>query len=314
MPDLSALSQLEAEDNDEFEYDFERPRQNSEIQQDPTRFIHKGEQLRDLSIQLGSDTLPRFCCACHKNNIAVRRAINKDKSLPTVIKRLSAYSAKHKNSINRVKLSIKNKARLRIENATRWSSEYLVMESHHKAYKRNIFTEEYPCPVSFNCLEYYLQILLPAFQFNLIMQKTKSSIGDVLPSLNMMISRWTRMDVPAKYRILCNNLISAFKQKFSYEIDSPIYCVASLLNVSKLNMWQKRSDCAHVRKNGIENLTTVARTFLFKSKTLPDLSSSLSKNISNSSSIDSLNAMLKDDDYCSENEIGILILDLDLFK
>ena len=92
---------------------------------------------------------------------------------------LSSYSAKHKNSISRVKLSIKRKARLRIENKTRWSSSYLVLESHHKGYLRDILPADFPCPVKFADIDYYLQILLPALQFNLIMQKTKSSIADV---------------------------------------------------------------------------------------------------------------------------------------
>ena len=141
-------------------------------------------------MELGTDKLPRYSCACHKNNIAVRWAINADKYLPRVLKNLSSYSAKHKNSINRNKLSIQKKARLRIENSTRWSSCFLVLESHHKGYLRNIFSSDLPCPVSFQALEFYLQILLPAFQFNLIMQKTKSSIGDVLPTLMIMISKW----------------------------------------------------------------------------------------------------------------------------
>jgi hypothetical protein len=66
------------------------------------------------------------------------------------------------------------KIRLRIENKTRWSSTFSMLESFHKACLRNVFSNEPSCPVSYEVIEIYLQILLPAFQFNLVMKKTKS--------------------------------------------------------------------------------------------------------------------------------------------
>ena len=71
----------------------------------------------------------------------------------------------------------------------------------------------------------------------------------------IMILKWMRMDVPHKYMQLTNNLIKAFKHKFKFEINSPIYCVASLFNVSKLHQRQFRSDCDSLRKMAIENIT-----------------------------------------------------------
>ena len=71
----------------------------------------------------------------------------------------------------------------------------------------------------------------------------------------IMISKWMRIDVPHKYMQLTNNLIKAFKHKFKFEINSPIYCVASLFNVSKLHQRQFRSDCDSLRKMAIENIT-----------------------------------------------------------
>ena len=120
--------------------------------------------------------------------------------MPSVIKKLSSYAAKQKNSISRVKLSIKSKARLRIENKTRWSSEFMVLEAFHKGYLENIFGD-YPCPVRFEAIEYYIQILLPALTFNLTMQRTGSSISDVLPTLMMILTKWRRMKVPPKYQV-----------------------------------------------------------------------------------------------------------------
>ena len=250
--------------------------------------------------------MPRISCACHKNNIAVRFAIAKDKFLPQIIRRLSSYSAKQKNSISRVKLSIQKKARLRIENATRWSSQFLLIESHHNGYKKGIFTDEFPCPVKFEALELYLQILHPAFQFNLIMQRTTSTIADVLPALAIMTSKWSRMIVPSQYKQLCKNLILAFNKKFKYELESPIYCVASLLNVSKLHKWQTRSDCTYIRRTAIDNLVTVAKQFL--SKKYPNINSEpveTETDLSQASSEeDSLNGLFEDDTYNDPATIG----------
>ena len=257
----------------------------------------------------GSRKLPRFSCACHKNNIAVRLAIKNDKYLPKVIKRLSSYSAKQKNSISRVKFSIKNKARLRINNKTRWSSDYLVIESHHKGYRRNIFPIEFPCPIRFTALEIYLQILYPAFKFNLIMQRTTSTIADVLPALKIMISKWSRMIVPTKYQDLCHNLILAFKHKFKHELNCPIYHVAALLNVSKLKAWQTRLDCVEMRRKAIDNLVVVAKEFRKEKSGAEIRVESVSALASRSSSMaDSLNGLLQDDDYQDTTLIGKKII------
>ena len=92
-----------------------------------------------------------------------------------------------------------------------------MLDSFHRALKKQAFPPDAPCPVSLEVLELYLQILQPAFQFNLIMQKSKSSIADVLPALNIMLSKWNRMQVTGVYRQLCDNLIAAFKHKFKDE-------------------------------------------------------------------------------------------------
>jgi hypothetical protein len=75
----------------------------------------------------------------------------------------------------------------------------------------------------------YMQILLPAFNFNLIMQKTNSNIGGVVPNIKILISKWSRMQTNENFKLLCNYLIAVFKHKFNYELNS---AVASLLNVS----------------------------------------------------------------------------------
>ena len=89
------------------------------------------------------------------------------------------------------------------------------------------------------------------------MQKTSSTIGDVLPMLNVIISRWKRFDVPQSYRQLCFALIQAFEHKFDYEINSSIYAVAALFNVSKLHTWYNRTDCENIRTKAIGNMIDV---------------------------------------------------------
>lgn len=299
---------LEQIDFDELaEYDFSRLNTNTtnELNNKP---------IKDLSINLGTDEIPRYSCACHKNNIAVRIAIKKHNHISRVLVKLSKYAAKHKNSINLVKLSIKKKARLRIENKTRWSSSYLMLESFHRAYLRNAFPSESPCPVSFEDIELYLQILLPAFKFNLIMQKTKSTIGDILPTLNIMLSKWNRMEVTGKYKDLCNNLILAFQHKFKFELKSEIYAVAALFNVSKLDMWYKRKDCTEMRTRAIDNIVNTAISFLNNKTTHADAQENLEQTISTSSSVDSLIGMMRDDDYLSENEVNSEVTSMTILK
>ena len=50
------------------------------------------------------------------------------------------------------------------------------------------------------------------------MQKYKLSIADVLPSLEIVLSIWARMELYGEYNELRKHLIAAFKFKFSYEI------------------------------------------------------------------------------------------------
>jgi hypothetical protein len=75
--------------------------------------------------------------------------------------------------------------------------------------------------------------------------------------LNIIISRWKRFDVPQSYRQLCFALIQAFEHKFDYEINSSIYTVAALFNVSKLHTWYNRTDCENIRTKAIGNIIDV---------------------------------------------------------
>jgi hypothetical protein len=99
-------------------------------------FGQRGEKFTAFNINLGTNDCPRFSCACHKNNVAVRMAIKKSKPLCQVLRVLSAYAAKTKNSINLYKLNLKTKAKLRIENQTRWSSSFLMLAAFQQFSRR----------------------------------------------------------------------------------------------------------------------------------------------------------------------------------
>ena len=174
-----------------------------------------------------------------------------------------------------------------------------MLASHHKGHLRKIYHDDYPCPVRFEAIEIYLQILLPAFTFNLIMQRTSSSIADVLPSLIIMMTRWSKIVVPEKYKKLCSNLIAAFKHKFKYELASPIYSVATLLNVSELSGWFDGTDCKEIRRSAVDNMVKVATEFLYKKNEILDSQEVIS---SQASSVDSMNCFLRDDDCRGNNE------------
>jgi hypothetical protein len=135
------------------------------------------------------------------------------------------------------------------------------MQSFHKAYKRNAFSTSNPCPVSFDIIEKYMQILLPAFQFNLIMQQTQSSIGDVIPALKIIISKWRRFNFSGVYKDLCMKLVQSFEAKFQYELNSHVYQVASLLETNKLRVWLNREDCADIRTSAFANVCLVYNSF-----------------------------------------------------
>jgi len=80
-----------------------------------------------LKLNLGTCDCPRFSCACHKSNCAVRWAIKNHPIFSRVLARLSSHASSVKNSINVYKLNISKKAKLRIESLTRWSSSFLML-------------------------------------------------------------------------------------------------------------------------------------------------------------------------------------------
>ncbi|RNA38909.1 hypothetical protein BpHYR1_038624 [Brachionus plicatilis] len=103
--------------------------------------LTKGEPLSEKDVELGVNKVPRFSCACHKANLAVRHAISLHK-IGDDLKKLNLVNSHIRKSIQLNKTFNKSKARLRLENATRWSSAFLMLESVKRAYDKELFNEE----------------------------------------------------------------------------------------------------------------------------------------------------------------------------
>jgi len=166
--------------------------QRSEVETDfteleETMYLSRNHgSLNNLNIKLGTNELPRFSCAAHKMNIAVRKAILSHKPLSKMLGKLSKFAASVKHSINLSKIHLSNKCCLRCENATRWGSSFLMLWSYIKAYNSSAFEFE-SCPYTLEKIELYFQILKPVYRFNLFVQKTNSTICEVLPLLSTLI-------------------------------------------------------------------------------------------------------------------------------
>jgi hypothetical protein len=57
-----------------------------------------------LEIELGTNKLPRFSCACHKTNLAVRKAIKTSKAFVNALAALNNFASKKKTT-NKVKVT-----------------------------------------------------------------------------------------------------------------------------------------------------------------------------------------------------------------
>ena len=135
---------------------------------------------------MGSDDIPRFSCGCHKINLAVRKAIRAHKPLLDILTTLNRSNAHFRKSCTFSSVFREKKCRLRLENLTRWSSSYLILESVKRAYDKNAFIESNPdkrCPVAIEKIELYLQILKPVYLLSIALQNNNSSISDTIPGI-----------------------------------------------------------------------------------------------------------------------------------
>ena len=98
-----------------------------------------------------------------------------------------------------------------------------------KHIKKNIFTDEIKCSITLAEIEFYIEILLPAYRFTLLHQRTAANIAEVVPTLQMLIKKYEQFAVDTKKRPFSEALIKHIKVKFEYEFESNIYAVAAYL-------------------------------------------------------------------------------------
>ena len=84
------------------------------------------------------------------------------------------------------------------------------------------------------------------YKFSLFVQRNDSPIDEEIPALLIMFEdlknlKINEIQISGNIAKLRDQLINAFKKKFHYELESNIFLVSSLLMVSKLNIWYKRS-------------------------------------------------------------------------
>jgi hypothetical protein len=257
LQEISAFNFTNTVDNQSEEL-CETTELNFEREYDETR----GDRVESLEIKLGTNVLPRISCAAHKANISVRGAIKSHSQFSNILSTLSKFCATSHRAIQKANFHNAAKSRLRCDNKTRWNSSFLMLISVMKAYEKDVFNNNYKCPYSLATIEKYVQVLLPAYKFSLFVQRNDSPIGEVIPALLIMFEELKNLKIngiPISGNIakLRDQLLNAFKKKFQYELESNIYLVSSLLMVSKLNIWYKRSFSKDYVKKAIDALIDV---------------------------------------------------------
>ena len=188
----------------------------------------------DLTLKIGNTVFPRLSCACHKLNIVIHSAIENQGFLKVIIQKLSSFAGSIRNSISLNQIFTDLKCRPKIENKTRWFSQYYVLLWAKKAYEKDTFDQaQLKCPVSLKIIESYIQILLPAYQMNLGLQGANACISDVLPSILRLNYIWNHMRTDYEQKELLYFLIF-FLKKFKYEMESHLYHVIILIYLKLL--------------------------------------------------------------------------------
>jgi hypothetical protein len=107
-----------------------------------------------------------------------------------------------------------------------------MFESIKRAYDRDAFTDEDPCPIDLKTTEMLFQILKPAYIVPLSFQKNSSTIGDTIRSILKLIDHWEKLSntgLPLTAQRLCRLLIKCVKYKFKFEVNSSVHQVISLI-------------------------------------------------------------------------------------
>lgn len=112
------------------------PETFDENEKNSFNFVYKNNKpIEHLDLKIGESVIHRHSCGCHKLNLVVRRSISRLTFLCNILKELNKSNSTIRKTIelNRVF----EKSRLRLENLTRWSSAYLMLESVKNAYDKS---------------------------------------------------------------------------------------------------------------------------------------------------------------------------------
>ena len=218
--ETQTTEQLETQATDQVETQVEKNLESEFLDEN----FYNDSPIDKLVINLGSSDLPRICCANHKLNLAVRYAMVQHKTICDDMKKVNQFVCGIKKSIMESRIFKDLNCRLRLENKTRWGVVFLVLEALKKAYDKGAFTDaESPIPIEL--VSIYLEILKPAYIFNLTLQSHQSSIADLIPGINNLIYTWQNMETTSSGNQLCRLLIKSIKSRFEYELNSSYYKV-----------------------------------------------------------------------------------------
>ena len=99
---------------------------------------------------------------------------------------------------------------------------FLMLETFLKGYERNVFDNENICPVSKAVIEELVLILKPFYIFSLYVQKTDSTIAQVVPMILMTLDQLARTVASSCGKQLISLLTDNVHDYFKYELESPI--------------------------------------------------------------------------------------------
>lgn len=112
-----------------------------------------------------------------------------------------------------------------------------MLESFLKAYEKKAFSDDKPWPVSQRNFFKYLITLNPLYTLSLLTQKAHWHIGDVIQGLFCIFDSLDESTKLGEKKQLILNLKNEIRVRFKWELESKIYLLAAIFNVSKLIFW-----------------------------------------------------------------------------
>lgn len=101
----------------------------------------KKPPINDLKLEIRSKKVPRYSCANHKLNLAIRKSIKDHEKLNNLLKTMSKYASSSKKKLELARILRRKKSKLRKDAKTRWGGSFLMLFTFLKAKEKgkNIF-------------------------------------------------------------------------------------------------------------------------------------------------------------------------------